>query len=388
MKNSQKIGLYSTSLLSYSIRLFFHNFLKENNLLNTTARYATYLTLFSFENEVLQQPNFQHDLPIKSNKTILFEWWNIFFYLYSEKMIQVFKERNRNNFSPELLNSISMKELFKGSMNNNFLNANDARIETMPPFSRISPLTNQMIHSQLYEPNINKIGMNQGVYAPQGYQSQMVPDPRSIPITPTLIENNSQEGSQMNYLLKRPEMKVEKSHKLFNTSNVDNGNNNPTQQSSSPFQTLPNEDLLAKKRKRYIKNNKLVFVQPGSAAAKKLELEGADKEEEITKLENNEEMFDQNVEYNSTEEQISKGKKPSGSRYRGVSRNGNQRQVLIMVNKKKRYVGSYSNEEEAARAYDKVALQNHGAKAKTNFDYLEEEVQKILGDPPLLKLTS
>ena len=104
MKHSQKIGLYSTSLLSYSIRLFFHNFLKENNLLNTTARYATYLTLFSFENEVLQQPNFQHDLPIKSNKTILFEWWNIFFYLYSEKMIQVFKERNRNNFSSELLN--------------------------------------------------------------------------------------------------------------------------------------------------------------------------------------------------------------------------------------------------------------------------------------------
>ena len=73
-------------------------------------------------------------------------------------MIQVFKERNRNNFSSELLNSISMKELFKGSMNNNFLNANDARIETMPPFSRISPLTNQMIHSQIYKPNINKIG--------------------------------------------------------------------------------------------------------------------------------------------------------------------------------------------------------------------------------------
>ena len=302
-------------------------------------------------------------------------------------MIQVFKERNRNNFNPELLNSISMKELFKRSMNNNFLNANDARLETMPPFSRISPLTNQMIHSQLYEPNMNKIGINQGVYAPQGYQSQMVPDPRSIPITPALIENNSQEGSQMNYLLKRPDMKVDKNHKLFNTSNVDNGNNNPTQQ-SSPFQTLPNEGLLAKKRKQYIKNNKLVFVQPGSAAAKKLELEGTDKEEEITKLENNEEMFDQNVEYNSMEEQISKGKKPRGSRYRGVSRNGNQWQVLIMVNKKKRYVGSYSNEEEAARAYDKVALQNHGAKAKTNFDYLEEEVHKILADPPLLKLTS
>ena len=98
-------------------------------------------------------------------------------------------------------------------------------------------------------------------------------------------------------------------------------------------------------------------------------------------------VLEQNMEYNSMEEQMSKGKKPRGSRYRGVSRNGNQWQVLIMVNKKKRYVGSYSNEEEAARAYDKVALQNHGAKAKTNFDYLEEEVQKILSDPPLLKLT-
>ena len=57
-----------------------------------------------------------------------------------------------------------------------------------------------------------------------------------------------------------------------------------------------------------------------------------------------------------------------------------------MVNKKKRYVGSYSNEEEAARAYDKVALQNHGNKAKTNFDYNEDEVKKILMEPPLLKL--
>ncbi len=57
-----------------------------------------------------------------------------------------------------------------------------------------------------------------------------------------------------------------------------------------------------------------------------------------------------------------------------------------MVSKKKRYVGSYSNEEEAARAYDKVALQNHGTKAKTNFDYKNEEVKWILNEPPLLKL--
>ena len=75
---------------------------------------------------------------------------------------------------------------------------------------------------------------------------------------------------------------------------------------------------------------------------------------------------------------MGKNLKPRGSKFRGVSRNGSQWQVLIMVKKKKRYVGSFSNEEEAARAYDKVALQHHGIKAKTNFDYSKEELEQIL----------
>ena len=86
------------------------------------------------------------------------------------------------------------------------------------------------------------------------------------------------------------------------------------------------------------------------------------------------------------EKENAKDNNRRGSRYRGVSRNGNQWQVLIMVCKKKRYVGSYSNEEEAARAYDKAALQNHGAKAKTNFDYMDDELRDILSQPPILKL--
>lgn len=81
---------------------------------------------------------------------------------------------------------------------------------------------------------------------------------------------------------------------------------------------------------------------------------------------------------------IVKDEKTRGSKFRGVSRNGNQWQVLIMVNKKKRYVASFSNEISAAKAYDKVALQHHGLKAKTNFFYTEDLIKNIMEEPYLL----
>ena len=84
--------------------------------------------------------------------------------------------------------------------------------------------------------------------------------------------------------------------------------------------------------------------------------------------------------------ELNKNIKPRGSRFRGVSKNGSQWQVLIMVKKKKRYLGSFATEEEAARAYDKVALQHHGNKAKTNYDYTKEETDAIIKGPKLLKL--
>ena len=55
-----------------------------------------------------------------------------------------------------------------------------------------------------------------------------------------------------------------------------------------------------------------------------------------------------------------------------------------MVNKKKRYVGSFMSEEEAARIYDKVSLQNHGAKAKTNFFYNEDDIKNIINTQSVL----
>ena len=73
-----------------------------------------------------------------------------------------------------------------------------------------------------------------------------------------------------------------------------------------------------------------------------------------------------------------------GSKYRGISKNGNSWQILLMVNRKKKYLGTLQSEELAAKFYDKVAIQYQGAKAKTNFPYNKHQVMQILRLQPLL----
>ena len=52
-----------------------------------------------------------------------------------------------------------------------------------------------------------------------------------------------------------------------------------------------------------------------------------------------------------------------------------------MVKNKKRYIGSFPSEVEAARAYDIAALLNHGARAKTNYEYSAEEQERLKSNP-------
>ena len=52
-------------------------------------------------------------MPIKSNNTFLFDYWKVFFYIYSTKFMNKFKENNKEKYDKNLLNNLSMNNLFK-----------------------------------------------------------------------------------------------------------------------------------------------------------------------------------------------------------------------------------------------------------------------------------
>jgi len=63
-------------------------------------------------------------MPIISNNTFLFDYWKVFFYIYSEKFMNKFKENNKDKYDKNLLNNLRMNILFKekylSELKNNF----------------------------------------------------------------------------------------------------------------------------------------------------------------------------------------------------------------------------------------------------------------------------
>lgn len=94
------------------------------------------------------------------------------------------------------------------------------------------------------------------------------------------------------------------------------------------------------------KNNKLVFMNKGLIKQKK----------------------------KSTDIIEKKGRK---SLYRGVSKNGNNWQVIISNKNNNAYIGTYPSQEIAAVIYDIISIKNKGIKAKTNFIYNINQILKI-----------
>ena len=88
-------------------------------------------------------------------------------------------------------------------------------------------------------------------------------------------------------------------------------------------------------------------------------------------------LFPYSNMYRKSKKIIFVGVGKRSSKYRGVSKNGNQWQVLIMVNKSKTYIGTYSSEIIAARIYDIIAIKNRRIKARTNFVYSKNQIKNI-----------
>ena len=516
----------------------------------------TYFLSFLKENLDKLQSDVQKEVPIKSSKSLLYEYWNVFFYLYSKKILEKFKKDNSESIDPNLLNSVSMNNLFEDNAKNfcqkkekdnsketielnNNISLNNLNIYNNP----INLPSPNNIKSSLFQPKnniglgnnyiypgfagiipnsqndlflnqiqrINSISNNLNVNSffnppkilPNTFGNDIRPNifgdmdninnidqtnvpffqiPMQNPISLTPLTNPILSGNNIitsgipnNFMITNNNTNINSNSNININKNinniikVDNINNNSininTNQNSNTNNNLTNDKkniinnylenennkiiiekdsnekeknkvkinlqthdetndnsnknniaakttksdnepilkkpallfnvketslieeeklkqkskITSKKRKRFLKNNKLVFIQ--SDKGKDYEEKNNKNELEEYEENENEASFDSE----KVSELIQKNTKPRGSKYRGVSKNGSQWQVLIMVKKKKRYIGSFSNEEEAAKAYDKVALQHHGIKAKTNYDYTKEEVEKIMAGPKVLK---
>ena len=66
------------------------------------------------------------------------------------------------------------------------------------------------------------------------------------------------------------------------------------------------------------------------------------------------------------------------SKYIGVSSNGSSYQVLIAINKKKTYLGSYENDKEAAVTFDFYSILLHSIEASTNYSYSAYAVKQMI----------
>jgi DNA mismatch repair ATPase MutS len=126
-------------------------------------------------------------------------------------------------------------------------------------------------------------------------------------------------------------------YNTFNLSSFQEPKELPTKLDALPVKEIflkpskQEKDFLNKQRRRSIKNNKIVFVHSQkNKVIEKIESEEAEDEE----LEESMEEVQKDVKYVPLTDEyglLPNGKKPRGSRYRGVSRNGNQWQVRVFV---------------------------------------------------------
>ena len=157
-----------------------------------------------------------------------------------------------------------------------------------------------------------------------------------------LLRNEKLDSNNLIITDNKINNKIKKNEKQNNIFKIMNKNNDD------------NQSEIKKNDEKILINNKYVYAHPNEI-----------------------DLFPYSNIYRKPKKIIFVGVGKRSSKYRGVSKNGNQWQVLIMVNKSKTYIGTYSSESIAARIYDIIAIKNRGIKARTNFVYSKNQLTKI-----------
>lgn len=173
----------------------------------------------------------------------------------------------------------------------------------------------------------------------------------------------------------------------FKKFSSESPNNLKQEENNNPKNFIDNKEVILINNNSHINNSstKLKYFNIEKKISRNFLLD-LDSNNEIKVLKNRKIVYVNKDLLNnySTSRTIKKLKKinfvkinKTSSKYRGVSRNGNNWQVLIMINNKKYYIGSYPFEEIAAKIYDIVAIKARGVKAKTNFPYNNIQMKNI-----------
>lgn len=189
--------------------------------------------------------------------------WNIFFYLYSEKLSEEFKEKNRGLYTDKNLSQLKITDLFIQNFNNqsnfltqpfkenNFNNFNN----NGTGFSANNDSGNFFNTQNLHPVNLSqnsKIMEGNSFGNSGGYQSE---ETKKIVFENKLHNNINNEVSHQF----KPHNKIISRPFVTNVIPMSNNKNDSTN----------NKDFLNKIRRRSIKNNKIVFCHAQKSAARK-----------------------------------------------------------------------------------------------------------------------
>ena len=353
--------------------------------------------------------------------------------LYSQNLIELNKNFNDNLYKMINMNNDTIKNLINLVTQNNVFNNNNFTNNFQSPMGQISFLQKKRLleNSNLNPNNLFQFQKNTNINAINTNNIHLNINPKDINtkfdisshfMRPKLFYNeniynfNKPELNNyaFNYLIPgTKEIKFENNY--FFNNNINNVFNKLNGNQNNDFLLNKNKTIINDKKNlneninennnstdisnsthiqsnaSIIKKNNyfnITHIKNEKSKKKKNKkiISQSENNNEIKVLKNNKVVYVNTFLLNShsTSKNIKKlnkivfiGRNKRSSQYRGVSKNGNQWQVLMMINKNKSYIGSYPSEELAARIYDILALKNRGIKARTNFIYNRKQIKNI-----------